>query len=230
MRIEPEISQVTIVLVGNLNPRIFAPDWFVRNGLFTAEQAEAAETEVIHAEIALFRMEWLTVRVERQRFIAETTEAPYVRISDLVVRTFKEFLPHTPIGKMGINRRVHFDVGSSEARDQIGEQLAPKEPWGEWGPLIAAGGSEKHGGMISLAMEQRKVDDRPKGHIRATIQPSVKIGEGRTGIFMDINDHYEIEHADEVVGCEEIIQMLEKTFDASISRSDWIIEQIMRLK
>ena len=230
MRIEPEISGVSIVLVGNLNPRIFTPDWFARNDLFTAKEAEAAETEVIHAQIALFRMDWLTVRVEQQRFVAETTEAPYVRISDLVLRTFKEFLPHTPIGKMGINRGIHFDVGSFEVRDRIGEQLAPKEPWGKWGPLIAAGEGEEHGGMISLVMEQRKVDDRPKGYIRATIQPSIKIKEGRTGIYMEVNDHYEVEHADEVGGCEEIIQMLEKGFDASISRSESIIDQIMRLK
>lgn len=230
MRIEPEISSLAIVLVGNLNPRIFTPDWFARNGLFTAKQTEAAEIEVIHAEIAAFKMEWLALRVEQKRFITETTEAPYVRLSDLVVRTFKEFLPHTPIGRLGINCGVHFDVGSFEARERIGEQLAPKEPWGEWGPMIAAGEGEQHGGMLSLVMEQRKVDDRAKGYIRAKIEPSTKIKEGRTGIFIEINDHYEVENADAVVGAEEIIRILENNIEGSIKRSDWIIDQIMKLK
>lgn len=230
MHIEPEISEISVVLVGNLNPRIFVPDWFARVGLFTAKEAEAAKIEVIHSEIALFRMEWLTVRVEQRRFIAETAVAPYPRLCDLVVRTFKECLPQTPIGRMGINRRVHFNVGSLEVRDRIGDQLAPREPWGDWGPLIGAGEGEEHGGLRSLVMEQREVDDRPKGHISATVQPSTKIGKGQTGIYMEINDHYEVEEADNVVGCEDIIRMLEENFDASIKRSEWIIDQIMELK
>ena len=205
MRIEPELSTFAVVLVGSLNPRIFTPDWFARNALFTAEQADAAEIEVIHSEIAIFRMEWLLIRVEQQRFIAETNEAPYVRLSDLVVRTFKEFLPHTPLGRMGINRSVHFNVGSFEARERIGNRLAPKEPWGDWEPLIAAGEGDEHGGLRSLVMEQRKVDDRPKGCIRAKVEPSTRIGGGRTGIYMEINDHFELEDAKAAVGCEEII-------------------------
>ena len=97
MRIQPELGDVAIVLVGNLNPRIFTPHWFALNGLFIPKEAEASEIEVVHAQVTAFRMDWLKLRVEQQRFAVETTEAPYVRMSDLVVRTFKEFLSHTPL-------------------------------------------------------------------------------------------------------------------------------------
>jgi hypothetical protein len=135
MRIQPELSEVTIVILGSLNPRIFTPDWFARHGLFSAKEADAASIEVVHAQITSFRTEWLSLNVQQDRFQATTAVAPYVRLSDLVVRTFKEFLPHTPLAKLGINRVVHFDVGSVEARDRIGAMLAPKEPWGDWAGL-----------------------------------------------------------------------------------------------
>lgn len=230
MRIEPEISGASIVLVGSFNPKIFSPDWFARHELLAGDEAEAANVEVIHEEITLFRTDWFSLRVERTRFVTETKQSPYIRLSDFVVRTFQEFLSHTPIGRLGINRQVHFDVGSFEDRDRIGNLLAPKEPWGEWVAQLAAGEGREHGGMTSLTMEQRLVDDRPKGRIRARIEPSAKIKDGISGIFVEINDHFEVDNADLVVGCEEIINILETRFDASIERSEWIIDQVMGLK
>lgn len=230
MQIEPEISGISIVLVGNLNPRIFTPDWFARHGLFTAKEAEAAEISVIHAAISHFRMESLTFRVEQERFIIDTYEPPYVRAFDLAVRTFRELLPQTPIHMLGINRDVHFDVGDFETRDRIGTKLAPKEPWGAWARSIAAGDKDGHGGLRSLTMEQQNLDDRPKGYVRAKIEPSAKVGDGRSGIYMQINDHYEVKDKSDVMGSEEILSLLESNFEESLKRSDWIIDQIMKLK
>ena len=192
MRIAPELGDVAIVLLGSFNPRIFRPDWFAKSGLVSQDEANAADIELIHSEITIFRMDWLSVRVEQQRFQVITQEAPFVRLSDLVIRTFKEFLSHTPIGKIGINRGVHFGVGGDEARDRIGTMLAPKEPWGDWGPTIKGGEGEKRGGLRDLIMEQRDLEDRYKGYIRAKVEPSVKI---KAGIFMQINDHFEVEDA-----------------------------------
>ena len=230
MRIQPEIIEVSIVLVGSLNPRIFTPDWFARNELLTAREADEADIDVVHAQLTRFTMEWLVVQVEQERFRAQTTVAPYVRVFDLVVRTFREFLPHTPLTKMGINMAVHFDVGSFEARDRIGKVLAPKEPWGDWGPLLAAGEGRKHGGMTSLSMQQRTVDDRAKGFIQAKVEPSNRIGQELTGIYMQVNDHYEAEKPDEVAGSQEIVDILKDRFEPSLERSKWIIDQIMALK
>lgn len=230
MEIEPEKSGVTIVLVGSLNPKIFSPDWFARHGLLPGDVADAAKVEVVHQEITVFRTDWFSLRVEGTRFIATTQQAPYCRLSDLLVRTFREFLPHTPIGRLGINRYVHFDVGSFENRDRIGTLLAPKGPWGEWGPLVAAGEGKERGGMTSLTMEQRSLDDRPKGYIRAKIEPSIEIKDRVSGIFMEVNDHFQVEDEEKVVGCEEIINLLEGRFDDSIMRSEWIIDKIMKLK
>lgn len=225
MRIEPEISGVSIVLVGNLNPAIFNPDWFARHGLLSADEAESSDIAVIHPEITSFRSEWLNIRVEQQRFCVESAEAPFIRLCDLTVRTFREFLSHTPIGRMGINRHVHFDVGTIDGRDRIGNRLAPKDAWGDWAPCISAG----HGGMRSLTMEQTHVEGRANGYIRAKVEPSVRLRDPRTGVFVEINDHYEVDDPDKVKGCDGIIALLEDCFEESLHRSEWIVDQIMRL-
>jgi len=158
-----------------------------------------------------------------------TTQVPFVRVSDLVTRTFGEFLSHTPLGKLGINRDVHFRVESEEARDRMGHRLAPPDVWGEWAESLTSGKGDKHGGMLSLTMQQSDVDDRPAGYIRAKVEPSDKI-KGRVGVYVQVNDHYEIENPDDAQGCDEIIRLLAESFDRSISRSEWIIDQVMRLK
>jgi hypothetical protein len=227
--IEPEISNVSIVLVGNLNPRIFTPDWFARNQLLTAAEVETAEITIIHPQIAQFKTDRLEVNVEPGRFRATTTFAPHVWLLDLVIRTFGNLLVHTPIFKLGINREVHYPVASIEARNRIGHKLAPPKAWGEWGPKIEAGTGATHGGMTSLSMQQRALDDRPVGHIQATVQPSGRIKDNR-GIYVLVNDNYELKNQEDVTGCEEIIELLTRNFDKSLDRSEWIVDQLMTIK
>jgi hypothetical protein len=230
MRIEPENNSVSIVLVGSLNAAIFHPSWFVANNLLSKDDIESAEVEIIHRGIALFKVgDWLRVQVEPNRFVAETTEPPFVRLHDLVVRTFREALMHTPIFQMGINRTVHFSVGDEDTRDKIGKRLAPQEAWGEWASYIAGKKANKHGGMVSLSMQQIDLDDREIGHIQAKVEPSPLI-KNQAGIFIEINDHYEIQKDDSLAGSIPIIDILEKQFDVSIKRSEWIIDQIMDLR
>ena len=70
------------------------------------------------------------------------------------MKTFGELLPHTPLQQMGINRQVHFGVGSEEIRNRIGRTLAPTAPWGEWGAKIASSSPELRGGFASLTMQE----------------------------------------------------------------------------
>lgn len=230
MRIQPEHNSVGIVVVGSLNAAIFHPAWFVANNLLSKDDLESAEVELVHRELAVFKVgDWLRIRVEPNRFIAETSDPPFVRLSDLVVRTFGEALPHTPISQVGINRRAHFSVGDEETRNRIGQMLAPQEVWGEWAGSIAGKNPGKHGGMISITMSQVDLDDREAGCIRAKVEPSPLI-KSRAGIFVDVNDHYEISDKSSLDGATRITGILERQFDVSMQRSEWIIDQIMALK
>jgi hypothetical protein len=82
-----------------------------------------------------------------------------------------------------------------------------------------------------LTMQQLAgLDDRPKGYINATVQPSNRIEvPARRGIYVGVNDSYELKEPDKATGSDEIIRLLEINFDNSLQRSDWIIDQVMRI-
>src|SRR3974390_1432793 len=110
MGIETEIGSFSIVLLVHFNPLILSPLWFLKNGLITESQAKEATTSVMHPEIAVVKVGKIQIQVEGNRFSAETAESPWIDLCDFVSRTFGEFLVHTPINQMGINRLVHFSV------------------------------------------------------------------------------------------------------------------------
>lgn len=227
MRIEPEISGVSVVLLGDFNPAIFTPAWFALHGLLPENVADSADLRVVHQQVTEFAADWLLLQVTVDRFSVETLQAPHIRLRDLVARIFKEYLHHTPLRAFGINRNVHFRVKSSAERDRIGKTLAPVEPWGTWGHDLDLEG--KHGGMKSLTMSQLAPDGRPTGgQINVTVEPSYRISNRQTGVYVGVNDHYAIDNA-ELGTAECLMELFENNFDTSLERSNGIIDHIMSL-
>ena len=100
----------SIVLLGNFNPAIFHPEWLAAKQLIRSSEAAAAALDVVHAELAQFRMGWLRLTVTRDRFVAETSDPSHqAPLRDLVVGIF-ELLEHTPTTRLGLNRTVHVDL------------------------------------------------------------------------------------------------------------------------
>jgi hypothetical protein len=230
MRIEPELGGCSIVLVGHFNPLIFSPAWFARNGIVSDAEADSAVVGIIHPDIANFNLGKIQIQVERTRFNAETAEAPWVALCDFVIKTFAEFLVHTPINQMGINRTVHFSVGSETTRNKIGHTLAPLGPWGRWGQEMMASDTTARAGFSNITMLQPKIVNKEiTGHHQAQVQPSTHL-RGNAGIFMNVNDHYSFKDLQSTVGCEEVMASLSENFDGSIKNSEEIIDQIMSLK
>ena len=224
LRIEPDISSVSIVLAGGFNPVIFTPAWFT---LYNLLPENSAELEIVHRQVTKLRTDWMELFVTPERFHIETLKAPYARIRDLVLRIFKEQLNHTPLSAFGINRNVHFRVKSRAIRDQMGRTLAPVEPWGDWKNRL--GLDNEHGGMTSLTMSQTRPDDRPEGdRISVTVGPSVRVGDGKLGIYVMVNDHHVID-GPAAQSCEVLVGSLEENFEASIRRSADVIDHVMSL-
>ncbi len=228
MRIEPEIAGVSVVMIGNFNPSIFTPAWFGWHGLISEKMVDTANTKIVHPQISDFNVDWLHIQVVPERFLINTTQAPYIRVQDLAIRIFREHLPHTPLDTMGINREVHFLVESFDERDQLGRLLAPTDPWGEWGKKLEPDGS--HGGVTSITMRQVDPKGRPPGgQINVTVEPSNRIGQGHLGVYVRVNDHYTIENVESEIGTSKIVELLEENFDESLRRADQIIDHIMSL-
>ena len=227
MRIEPEIGGVAVVLLGSFNPAIFTPAWFVHRGLLPDRMEEGATLHVAHAEITVFDADWLHLEVRPDRLSANTAQDPYVRVRDLLVRTFGEHVQHTPIRAFGVNRTVHFRVRNMGVRDRIGCTLAPKTVWGAWGKCLEPRGEQ--GGMTSLTMTQVNPEGRSKGgRLNVTVEPSRKVGNGRDGIFVAVNDHFVVPDSqnDSAAG---MVALLAQHFEESRRRSEGIIDHVMSL-
>ena len=221
-----EIRASTIVVCGNLNPAIFTPAWFEMHGLMPHGAADEATVKVIHPQVTEFTLDWLRLQVDTNRFLAETVQAPDIRLLDLVARVFKEFLTHTPLTVFGINKHVHFLAQSFEARDRLGRLLAPVEPWGDWAEKLGTDG--KKGGMTSLTMTEVALEGRPNGDLlNVKIEPSQQIGQGRLGVYIQVNDHYTAGRSTGYETAENLIKALEENFEPSMKRADAIINHIM---
>lgn len=78
MKHEIELQSHSIVAVGDLNPAIFQPAWFAGEGLINPGEAQAAQIQMISAQAALFDVDWLSVQVLPDRFVATTTSEAYL--------------------------------------------------------------------------------------------------------------------------------------------------------
>ena len=227
MRIDPEINGASIILLGNFNPAIFSPAWFVHYEILPENTIESANVEIASSQISIFSTEWLHIQVHLDRFQASTVSAPIVRNQDLVMQIFKQRLPHTPLTAIGINREVHFRAHSQEARDRVGRRLAPVKPWGEVCDLLHLDNTT--GGMVSLTMRQAQPSGRAVGgQINVKVEPSARIGEGRTGIYVQVNDHYVLESG-ELDARDKLINVVEEEFESSCRRSEEIIDYVMSM-
>ncbi len=215
-----------IVLLGQFNPAIFTPAWFTHNGLLRDGLEESAQVQVIHPQIADFTADWLHLQVTNQQFVAETQQAPYARLCELVVRTFSKCVHHTPLTAFGINRNVHFLVSDPEARNRLEKTLVPPEPWSAFREGL--GLDSGHGGMSTVQVSHRRPEGRREGgQISVTVQPSALVGEGRTGVFVGVNDHFV---ADPPEGsARQLMSVLGAEFGPSRKRSDEFIDHVMSL-
>jgi hypothetical protein len=232
MRIKPQIDHAVIVLVGRFNPAIFQPAWFALHKMLGVKEAEAAEVKGILGEVSQFKIDQFELTVLPERFSITSLDAHPEHIRDLVISCFGQYLPHTPVGAMGLNRVVHFDAGDFEVRDRVGSRLAPKNAWGSWGKEIEVSPlepREARGGMISLVMRQSLRPDGHTGHVQAKVEPSVRIAN-HSGIFVEVNDHFQLGSTEQPVqDASSAVAILEGNWETSLQRSALIIDQIMAL-
>lgn len=235
MRIKPKLENASIVLIGSFNPRIFQPAWFAHNGMIGTKEAEQPANLIqFREQMTVFRIEMFELNVGSDRFvITSLNDHPAEHIRDLVISCFGEYLPHTPITAIGINRSIHFDTGDFESRDRVGSRLAPKSAWGDWGREIEKSYEEpidKRGGMLSITMLQQNVHlDGCSVSVRAKVEPSYSI-ENSTGIFVDVNNHFELSSDEQSIqDASSAVEILETNWETSMSRAAKIMDQIMAL-
>jgi hypothetical protein len=174
----PEISGSAIVLIGNFNPSIFQPQWFVRQGLLPDVEGENADIKIMAQQVCHFETDRFILLITPDRFTAiskpNTSPAP---LRDLVAGTFF-ILEHTPVTAMGLNHQMHFAMGSTELWHKVGDTLAPKDGWNE-----VLGGRP---GLLSMTIRS-ELPEVKGGLIHVKVEPSTRVKEG---VYFEANEHY----------------------------------------
>jgi len=225
LRYNPVQQDCSVVILGRMNPAIFSPAWLRLNDVITEKQLEAAKVNLIHNDVTDFEIDTFKMQITPQRFSIATGELPYLRLVDVARKIFGDILTHTPVTFFGVNLQLHFDLESFDRRTALGRSLAPTEPWTKWGKRLNSDDPQRVGGMRTLTMEESRPSGRsPGSYRRVQIEPSLKPGLERSGVFMAINDHF---------ACAEspstglIVKTLQENFDQSIEMSRTIVSDMM---
>jgi hypothetical protein len=210
-----EIEGLNIVVLGALNPQIFQPEWFARQGLIRIGEAEKATIEFINSDISAFSLGWVRVEITRDRASFASNQAQhYELLRDLVASTFK-LLRHTPITRFGINWFCHFRMPNIETWHKIGHKLAPKEPWMD---IV------KQPGMIDVTMQAQRPDDYT-GNINITVQPSMSV---QPGVYIIVNDDFDLREVKEGQNAsDKMIKILNLELVHSLERRGKITDKLL---
>lgn len=232
MTAQAQVDHASVVLIGRFNPAIFSPSWLALNDLVSKPDADRAQIQIIHPEVAQFEVGELKVVSQLKKFSAACASSRREMIRDLIVGVFGQILVHTPIYAVGINREIHFSAGSLSVRDLVGDRLAPKSAWGQWGEDLKNKLDDdilQLGGLASMTMQQQRRNERRSGHIQATVQPSGVPSLGTSGIFLGVNNHYKIANEGDPVTSNQLLELLEEEWDEANAKSEFIFDQICSL-
>ena len=179
----PDLEGVSIVLVGNFNPKIFQPSWFDHHGLLRKEEVESAENLVSVSDVTTFVAGWLVLQATKDRFAVSTADAAHFEaLRDLVLGTFS-LLEHTPIQQMGINREMHFRLEEGRYA-AFGHFLVPKTPW-------RSIFTDPKTTTLTVESSEKRGSEMPR--LRVKVELSVRMP---FAVFFETNEHYEVgEHA-----------------------------------
>jgi hypothetical protein len=178
----PELlsDAVVVVLRGQFATASLTPAWLFDKGLIGKREIETSRYELlIPDEIAVFKADWLSCRVERTRMEFSTdVQAEFERLRDVVVGVVRD-LPDLEAASLGINRNVHFGVASGAAWHAVGDAIVPKEQWSDVLNLP---------GMRSVTLWAIR-PDLYEGRVQVQVEPSQP---HPPAIYVAVNDHFDL--------------------------------------
>ena len=205
---------MSIVVLGDFNPKIFQPYWFSTMGLIRKEEADEAKIKVVHNDATAFSSQWFNLQVLHEKFSLETTDSSkHKAIRDLVYSTFR-ILEHSPITAFGFNYNRFFEMDSEEAWHALGDYYVPKRTWEK---LL------ENPGMRSLTVEgKRKVCQA--NYVQIRLEP---VKGTKHSVFLGVNEHYQLASADQH-GIQPFLEHLLKSWDPFLDFVSEITDLILK--
>jgi len=214
-------EEASIVLVGNINPKIFHPEWFIRKGI--VEEWDYSKDEFVSLP-DMSQMELPNDRrilaLLNQFSIRSSRASEYFSLKDLVMSTFS-FLNETPILQMGMNYSSVIKIANPAKWMQFGSELAPQQHWKNAANFINSleQDKQKELGLWELTMNLPRPDDL-KGFIRPKI---AVLQASQNTLTFSINNHVEIED----FSTAEMTKILGENWDKSLFLAQQLISNMM---
>lgn len=211
---DPTNEEISVVLIGSLNPAIFHPEWFVRQGLLPRGEADRAATIVVSPQVANVRFLDFGLQVLPNRLSVQTidvSKAP--RIHDFVIGILTK-LPHTPISAAGLNQVLHVPTEGEASWHKIGDALAPKEPI--WHELY------KSPGLLNISIQDPRQGRFP-GYVNIAVQPSPLIPHG-----LMVSSNIELQITDQVGSAPKVVNFIQTEWSNAIQEAKRVTEFIFR--
>lgn len=206
--LEREIA--SIVIVGNLNPAIFHPAWFLANKLLAQKDSEDTEIKLISPVMAsMFIGKWLNFEVIENKLSTLCTEPQYFRPMRDFVQGILTLLEHTPVKAIGINFEEIISLRNENDLKYFINKLYNNEKW-----LTAFNTPDLR--SIEVVRGENKED-----YLRMTIAPFEKVPYGIRIMF---NFHKEPKE----LTAANIVEILDKQWEEHYKDSKSIAENIIK--
>jgi hypothetical protein len=226
-------DSMNVVLLGEFKPLQITPRWLRQMDLIGAEDYESYTIEVISPAATVLSFGSIKLQTVPENLqIATDASSDAEAARDLAVGILLSN-GSPSISSMGINRLVHFRA-KLEQYHAIGDALTPKDLWDDVLHLP---------GMLNLGITGVR-DDGYGGAINVQVQPSAVV---RPGVFVSVNDHYDLTYAETPTNRngptesqeatperspEKIptaVKILTEGFSDSRSRAEAIIDRVISL-
>ncbi|MEI7911870.1 MAG: hypothetical protein WCK77_19750 [Verrucomicrobiota bacterium] len=181
---EPFSEDFNVVLLGNLNPAIFHPEWFCRHGLIGPEATAEADISVVSPQVTEIDIGHIHLQCLDNRMVVRTSRSTHTEQLLDLVRGILSILPHTPLIAAGINHDAHYRVGTELQWHSIGHQLAPKTL--VWDKVCT------EPGMLKLTINSPRIDwDYPLDE-NFTVEPYGRNHAKHPAIIVRANTHFTV--------------------------------------
>lgn len=214
-------EEASIVLVGNMNPKIFHPEWFIRKGI--VEEWDYSQDDFISlpdmSQMELPNDRKITALLN-QFSIRSSRASEYFSLKDLVMSTFT-LLSETPILQMGMNYTSAIKIVNQDKWRQFGSQLAPQNYWKNAANFISSleKDKQKELGLWELTMNLPRPDN-----LNGFVRPKVAVLQASANtLTFSINNHVEIEGS----SAATMTKILGENWDKSLSLAKEITLNIM---
>lgn len=173
-------EEASIVLVGNFNPKIFHPEWFIRKEI-VAEWDYSNDHIISLPDMSEMELpNELKISAFLNKFqIITSLATEYFSLKDIVVNTFS-LLSETPITQIGINLTTIIRIPDIKKWRQFGSNLAPQTFWKDAAKYIESleENKETELGLWELTMNLPRPDSLV-GWIRPTIAAMPQAGSNK---------------------------------------------------